>query len=69
MRQMALFLPPWGTRRSIFDAKCSGLILTKVLPTEGRKHFFKRVSKNRKKKVLRACGADEKSELHVQFTS
>ena len=63
MRQMALFLPPWGTRRSIVDAKCSGLILTKVLPTEGRKHFFKRVSKNRKKKVLRACGADEKERV------
>ena len=62
MRQMALFLPPWGTRRSIFDAKCCGLILTNVLPTEGRKHFFKRVSKNGKNNVLRACGADEKKK-------
>ena len=63
MRQMAVFLLPWGTRRSIFDAKCSGLILTNVLPTEGRKLFFKRVSKNGKKNVLRACGADEKERV------
>ena len=34
-----------------------------MLPTEGRKHFFKRASKNGKNNVLRACGADEKERV------
>ena len=34
-----------------------------MLPTEGRKHFFKKVSRNCKKKLLRACGANERERI------
>ena len=34
-----------------------------MLPAEGRKHFFKKVSKGSKREVLRACGADEEERV------
>ena len=60
---MALFRPPGGPKSGIFDEKCDGLTCKNVLPTEGRKHFFKKVSKNGERKLLRACGADAKERM------
>ena len=34
-----------------------------MLPAEGKKQFFKKVSRNCKKELLRACGADERERI------
>ena len=34
-----------------------------MLLAEGRKHFFKKPSRNCKKELLRACGADERERI------
>ena len=40
------FSPPGGSKGGSFDARCYGSILKILLPTEGRKHFFKKVSRS-----------------------
>ena len=63
VRYMALFPSAGGSKKWYFNEKCDGLTCKNVLPAEGRKHFFKKVSRNCKKELLRACGADERERI------
>ena len=54
LRKRLLFLTLMGPKSWFFDVKCIGPLFKHVLPTEGRKHSFKKASKSWKKTMLRS---------------
>ena len=58
-----------GVQKVVFWVKLLWVDLKKCASHRGQEAFFQKMSKHRKKNVLRACGADEKNEWQEQFTS